>query len=551
MLQKRGRLSGSTVYKKPEISTQAEIMAYEGSEIKSNEDSAIQMAEKGIQDSEAATKDQHQALISQGEKSSFNPMECESQISQDVVIKGGEDLGKESQDDPLQGSMDIAELAELEGKTKSEKNKDVEQESQDDPLQGSMDWEGQLLEVTIEDGIININGRSATNVDSIAKVEAQEIELRPSLYIENVKSKREKSSAKETEGFRHSQGEINSVSKLGFGILSKFILLEIALMLFDTGSDLWIVKSLFEEEYILLPFIGLSIDILPGIVTALYMASDGHGWKSLLLLIHPWNVVWQCFWTFYSKTKKEAEFHKKIFMFAKSCQALLESPLQIIFTTTLIAHRILQLPWKRDLRIQLTDNSVDLSMLLSLSIIFSLLVIIKDFTQTAASIQVTNKGTLLMIQKYLTWGVYFASVILFRLEVWVLLLVYYGEMTTILIIFLIILNLVLIYFLHERKFTFGLVFDSLMSVVFPSAFTSMADIDRNDATKVKEGRLFMRHVYMTFGITGTVILCKSTLTEVQNCYLSTFYLFHFSGCFVATLLHTGVNTISVQHHHQS
>ena len=105
------------------------------------------MAAKGIQDSEAATKDQHHAQMSQGEKSSFNPMECESQISQDVVIKGGEDLEKEGQDDPLQGSMDISELAELEGKTKSDQGIDVKQESQDDPIQGSMDWEDQLLEV--------------------------------------------------------------------------------------------------------------------------------------------------------------------------------------------------------------------------------------------------------------------------------------------------------------------------------------------------------------------------------------------------------------------
>ena len=319
-------------------------------------------------------------------------------------------------------------------------------------------------------------------------------------------AKREKLHPLKDSMNEETERETSSISKIEFSILKKLVLFEVGLMLFDMISDLCIVVSLYKESHFLLSFIGLFIDILPGLVTTLYMASNGYGFKSLSLLIHPWNVIWHCFWSFWSKAKEDADFHKRIFLFAKACQGLLESPLQIIFTLTLIAHGILQLPWKKEVRIQVEENSVDLSMLLSISFIFSLLVIIKDFTETASSMENSIKSTLISVQKFLTWIAYFSSAILFRLEVWVLLLVYFIEWTVPLIFGLMLLDLAIIWFLHRGKFTYSLVFDSIMSIIFPTSFTSTTNIEN-----VEEGRLFMRRVHVAFGISGNIILCKYIL----------------------------------------
>ena len=346
----------------------------------------------------------------------------------------------------------------------------------------------------------------------------QEIELQQLSIEENCESDQSNISAQQVqkidtednndEELLPSSTNDEPLNRLEFGILSKLVLFEVALMLFDTASDMSIVVSLYNKGFLGLSLIGLFIDLLPGLTTTLYMSSNGYGWKSLLLLVHPWNIIWHCFWSFYSKPRSEAVFHKKIFMFSKACQSLLESPLQIIFTTTLIAHGVLQLPWKKEIRIQVKENSVDLSLFLSLSIIFSLLVIIKDFSQTTSSLEDSKNSRLTSIQKFLTWMAYFASAILFRLEVWVLLLVYYIELTSLLISAMFLLNLVIIYFLNKKNFSLKLVFDSVMSIVFPTAFTSTANINEDQPSKIEEGRKFSRKVHITFGITGNLILCK-------------------------------------------
>ena len=115
------------------------------------------------------------------------------------------------------------------------------------------------------------------------------------------------------------------------GVLGKLVMFEVLLMLFDTASDFSILVSLFNEGYLSLFLIGLFIDLLPGFVTAAFMAtSNGYGVKSLLLLVHPWNLVWQSIWTFCSESKEKADFHRKIFLFAKGCFRLLNDSFTLI-----------------------------------------------------------------------------------------------------------------------------------------------------------------------------------------------------------------------------
>ena len=122
----------------------------------------------------------------------------------------------------------------------------------------------------------------------------------------------------------------------------------VVLMCIDYISDVSILIKLLLNGHWKLFLIGLVIDLIIGPITALQMYSKGYGLKkSLTLIIHPVNIIRQSFLTL--KSSENSESHKQIFLIGKELQGLLEAPLQIIFTMTLIANNILQSPWSEDI----------------------------------------------------------------------------------------------------------------------------------------------------------------------------------------------------------
>lgn len=115
--------------------------------------------------------------------------------------------------------------------------------------------------------------------------------------------------------------------KLGFGVI---------LMLFDNASDVSILAALYARGLVSLCIVGVVIDLIPGPVAAFYMAWKGYGLKSLTLMFHPINGATQFILAFCRSTEEKCKGHRQILLLCKELQGLLESPLQVVFTTVLV-----------------------------------------------------------------------------------------------------------------------------------------------------------------------------------------------------------------------
>ena len=265
----------------------------------------------------------------------------------------------------------------------------------------------------------------------------------------------------------------------------------------DYASDMSILFTLLQKGHHNLFIIGLIIDLLPGPITAFQMYLNGYGWKSLTLIIHPINIIMQSLLTFCSSN---SDFHRQILLFCKEIQGLLESPMQIIFTSVLIAHRILPLPWEESVVYTTSFGfAINLSFLPFCSIIISLAMVIYNTSATVMLI----KYDLYHIKKTLSWIIYLTSTILFRLEVWVLLWVYLVELAVIPAILLLISNFICLYYIQDNL-NFDPILGAILSLIFPTAYTrSMQDLD-----KIQEQMEFIKKVHMILALIGNFILSK-------------------------------------------
>ncbi len=106
----------------------------------------------------------------------------------------------------------------------------------------------------------------------------------------------------------------------------------------DHISDFLVLAELWLRGSASLFVTGLVLDLLPGPVTAVQFGRFGHPWwKCLLLLFHPINLyvhtaLAEC-------THYEAAFSSQVALYAMDVQGLLEAPMQLIFTLTLVCLR--------------------------------------------------------------------------------------------------------------------------------------------------------------------------------------------------------------------
>ena len=299
---------------------------------------------------------------------------------------------------------------------------------------------------------------------------------------------------------RQSRHESNAGVKLTyFGKVRLFF--GVIVMLFDNISDLSILFALYHRGYKALLGIGILIDLLPGPITACHMVSRGHGIKSLALLFHPLNIIIQSILTFCHKSEAKSNAHYQILLFVKKVQGLLEAPMQIIFTSALMAHGILPLPWETSLTYTMTSGRViNLSYLPSASIIMSLLVVIG-----ISCLEVVTKFNRDNIQIVISWLIYFSSTILFRLEVWTLLFMYLVEFNIIILIGTLAINFTIFYKLQKKQNMLDMepLMGSILSVVFPAAYTTNIHMSINCEVE------FDKKIHMLLTLMGNCLLIST------------------------------------------
>ena len=239
----------------------------------------------------------------------------------------------------------------------------------------------------------------------------------------------------------------------------------------DFVSDMVVLYKLLKGDHWELFLVGLLFDLLPGPITALQMYLHGYGLrKSLALLVHPLNILMQSFLVFHECSTEKAELHKKIFTIAKECQGLLEAPLQIIFTFTLMANRILPLPWDEAeafVYVNAHGHRTNLSFIPLFSALLSILMVIYKVANTVTVFEYLEKFDIDNLGKGFNWLYYLVSTIPFRLAVWVLLWTYLAENTIVIVVILLAVNFFCIYFMQE-KLNFDPILGAFISLMFPT-----------------------------------------------------------------------------------
>ena len=116
------------------------------------------------------------------------------------------------------------------------------------------------------------------------------------------------------------------------------LLARVLLSILDHLTDLLVLLDLWRRDRAALAAVGAALDLLPGPVTAAQFLRLGHPWwKCGLLLFHPANfyvhsAISRC-------CPDASSFSRQVAQYARECQGLLESPMQLIFTMTLITLR--------------------------------------------------------------------------------------------------------------------------------------------------------------------------------------------------------------------
>ncbi len=119
------------------------------------------------------------------------------------------------------------------------------------------------------------------------------------------------------------------------------------LALADHATDLALVWDLFGRGHRAIAAAALAVDLFPGPVTAVQFLRLGYGWKrSLLLLFHPANfyvhsVISQCRarrrqGSGSEEKEEEESFSARVALYSREVQSLLEAPMQMVLTMTLM-----------------------------------------------------------------------------------------------------------------------------------------------------------------------------------------------------------------------
>ncbi len=112
---------------------------------------------------------------------------------------------------------------------------------------------------------------------------------------------------------------------------------KIAVGTLDHISDYLVLYSLWRRGLHKIFVAGLMLDLLPGPVTAAHFSRQGHAWwRCLLLLFHPANLYVHLI---LSQVLADGAFSELVVAHSRQAQALLEAPMQLVFTLTLVMLR--------------------------------------------------------------------------------------------------------------------------------------------------------------------------------------------------------------------
>ena len=183
------------------------------------------------------------------------------------------------------------------------------------------------------------------------------------------------------------------------------------------------------------------------------------------------NAYIHAFIVMFTKAPKEAkEFSLRVISYSHDCQGLLESPLQLIFTATLICLDVLPTPYEKTREEQqwVLENSfgatLNISFVPLLSIAFSFISIMVNTIQANNIIGAQGLG----LRRTLTWILYLSTTILFRVQIWVL-LCSFLEFKSLVIFGVIFLFNFLVFNFYEHQLPMDSFLGSFYSLAFPCA----------------------------------------------------------------------------------
>ena len=267
----------------------------------------------------------------------------------------------------------------------------------------------------------------------------------------------------------------------------------------DHLSDLPVLATLYAEGYTRLFWVGVAIDLLPGPVTAYQFFLLGFRREWIFLLLHPLNVFVYTFLALCKLSDRVTNFSRRVVAYCHESQALLESPMQIVFTTSLICHGILPLPWDKGTTFSNSfGNEINLSWFPLVSIVFSL-----------ASIVFNAGGTVNLLENLLssnfkrtsTWLLFLLSSVLFRLEAWTLLATYLAEFVVIIVIVTFAINLITLIF-TQGIIKLDPLITATYSLIFPITFMKSV----YEATVIEEEIRLVKQIHRLLALSGTTIL---------------------------------------------
>lgn len=320
------------------------------------------------------------------------------------------------------------------------------------------------------------------------------MELQPRQTTEDCDANEKRSlSEKDNNNQNHDKKE-RSTYVAGF-----VLFLRILPAIIDHLSDIPILITLWNTGYRKLFWLGLAIDLLPGPVTAYQFFLLGFKSQCALLLIHPINVFVYTFLALCDVSPKVTCFSRRVVAYCHECQALLESPMQIIFTTSLICHGILPLPWDKAAVISNSfGNKIDVSFFPVLSITFSLMSVVFN---AGGTVNLMDNVLSSNFKRASTWLLFLLSSVLFRLSVWVILSTYLAEFVCLVLGLTFVINLVTLIF-TQSIIKLDPLLSAIYSLVFPITFMKSVF----EAGMIEDELKLIKKIHKMLALSGTALL---------------------------------------------
>ncbi len=285
------------------------------------------------------------------------------------------------------------------------------------------------------------------------------------------------------------------------------LLAKVLLSSVDHVTDGLVLADLYRRGLFSLFWTGLALDLLPGPATAVQFAHLGHSWwKCCLLLLHPINYYVHSALAFGKEDSPRGKFSALVAAYAKEAQGLLEAPMQLIFTTTLVCLRILPTPFEEvDSDKYVWENSyggrINLSFVPVASIVFSLLMIVVNASKAAFSDDLSFNPA--SVRSSTSVLLFVMTNVLFRLHSWVFLCSFLDQFALPLILLVVLVNIVVV-IRYSTEDTADPLLTSLFSTVIP--IVSLDSLKSQSIQEKNPNRDSQRRVSKYLSISGTVIL---------------------------------------------